>query len=87
MSEPVMGVGIGRPPALRRFAMLATALSLLATAVLSAPVLAAATPAVETVYSIESAKAAKAPACAMRPMPKWLRTLSKARISGAAPKA
>ena len=59
MSEPVMGVGIGRPPALRRFAMLATALSLLATAVLSAPVLAAATPAVETVYSIESAKAAK----------------------------
>ena len=58
MSEPVMGVGIGRPPALRRFAMLATALSLLATAVLSAPVLAAATPAVETVYSIESAKAA-----------------------------
>ena len=59
MSEPVMGVGIGRPPALRRFAMLATGLSLLATAVLSAPVLAAATPAVETVYSIESAKAAK----------------------------
>lgn len=59
MSEPVMGVGIGRPPALRRFAMLATALSLLGTAVLSTPVLAAATPAVETVYSIESAKAAK----------------------------
>ncbi|WP_339544326.1 YCF48-related protein [Pseudomonas sp. RA_35y_Pfl2_P32] len=59
MSEPVMGVGIGRPPALRRFALLATALSLLGTAVLSAPALANATPAVDTVYSIESAKSAK----------------------------
>lgn len=59
MSEPVMGVGIGRPPALRRFALLATALSLLGTAVLSAPALANATPAGDTVYSIESAKSAK----------------------------
>ncbi|WP_095079182.1 YCF48-related protein [Pseudomonas sp. Irchel s3h17] len=59
MSEPVMGVGIGRPPVLRRFALLATALSLLGTAVLSAPVLAVATPAVDTVYSIESGKSAK----------------------------
>ncbi|MDX9668601.1 YCF48-related protein [Pseudomonas sp. P5_152] len=59
MSEPVMGVGIGRPPALRRFALLATALSLLGSAVLSAPALANATPAVDTVYSIESAKSAK----------------------------
>lgn len=59
MSEPVMGVGIGRPPALRRFALLATALSLLGTAVLSAPALANAAPAVDTVYSIESAKSAK----------------------------
>ncbi|QHD01341.1 hypothetical protein PspS04_13685 [Pseudomonas sp. S04] len=59
MSEPVMGVGIGRPPAPRRFALLATALSLLGSAVLSAPALANATPAVDTVYSIESAKSAK----------------------------
>ncbi|CAI8709834.1 WD40/YVTN/BNR-like repeat-containing protein [Pseudomonas sp. IT-P176] len=59
MSEPVMGVGIGRPPALRRFALLATALSLLGSAVLSAPALANATPAVDTVYSIESVKSAK----------------------------
>ncbi|VVN76240.1 WD40/YVTN/BNR-like repeat-containing protein [Pseudomonas fluorescens] len=59
MSEPVMGVGFCRPPALRRFALLATALSLLGVAVLSAPVQAAATAAVDTVYSIESAKSAK----------------------------
>lgn len=59
MSEPVMGVGFYRPPALRRFALLATALSLLAVAAVSAPVQAAATAAVDTVYSIESAKSAK----------------------------
>ncbi|POA35662.1 MULTISPECIES: YCF48-related protein [unclassified Pseudomonas] len=59
MSEPVMGVGLCRPPALRRFALLATALSLLGSAVLSAPVLAADAPASDTVYSIESAKSAK----------------------------
>ncbi|KJZ35019.1 YCF48-related protein [Pseudomonas sp. B21-040] len=59
MSEPVMGVGICRPPALRKIALLATALSLLGCAVLSAPVLAAAAPASDTVYAIESAKAAK----------------------------
>ncbi|MFW0756937.1 WD40/YVTN/BNR-like repeat-containing protein [Pseudomonas sp. H11T01] len=59
MSEPVMGVGFCRPPALRRFALLATALSLLGVAALSAPVQAAATAAVDTVYSIESAKSAK----------------------------
>ena len=59
MSEPVMGVGICRPPALRKFALLATALSLLGCAVLSAPVLAAAAPASDAVYAIESAKAAK----------------------------
>jgi photosystem II stability/assembly factor-like uncharacterized protein len=54
-----MGVGICRPPALRKIALLATALSLLGCAVLSAPVLAAAAPASDTVYAIESAKAAK----------------------------
>jgi len=54
-----MGVGICRPPALRKIAMLATALSLLGSAMLSAPVLAAAAPASDVVYSIESAKAAK----------------------------
>ncbi|VVN92238.1 Ycf48-like protein [Pseudomonas fluorescens] len=59
MSEPVMGVGICRPPALRKFALLATALSLLGSAMLSAPVLAAAAPASDVVYSIESAKASK----------------------------
>ena len=59
MSEPVMGVGICRPPALRKLALLATALSLLGSAMLSAPVLAAAAPASDVVYSIESAKAAK----------------------------
>jgi photosystem II stability/assembly factor-like uncharacterized protein len=59
MSEPVMGVGICRPPALRKFALLATALSLLGCAVLSAPVLAAAAPASDIVYSVESAKASK----------------------------
>ena len=59
MSEPVMGVGICRPPALRKIALLATALSLLGSAMLSAPVLAAAAPASDVVYSIESAKAAK----------------------------
>ncbi|MBK5354321.1 hypothetical protein JFU37_17655 [Pseudomonas sp. TH41] len=59
MSEPVMGVGICRPPALRKFALLATALSLLGCAVLSAPVLAAAAPATDVVYSVESAKASK----------------------------
>ncbi|EJM92027.1 putative photosystem II stability/assembly factor-like protein [Pseudomonas sp. GM74] len=59
MSEPVMGVGICRPPALRKFALLATALSLLGSAMLSAPALAAAAPASDVVYSIESAKAAK----------------------------
>lgn len=59
MSEPVMGVGICRPPALRKFALLATALSLLGCAVLSAPALAAAAPASDIVYSVESAKASK----------------------------
>ena len=59
MSEPVMGVGIFRPPALRKFALLATALSLLGCAVLSAPVLAAAAPASDVVYAVESAKASK----------------------------
>ena len=59
MSEPVMGVGICRPPALRKFALLATALSLLGCAVLSAPVIAADAPAADGVYSVESAKAAK----------------------------
>ena len=57
MSEPVMGVVFCRPPALRRFALLATALSLLGVAALSAPVQAVA--AADTVYSTESAKAAK----------------------------
>ncbi|MHC8314195.1 WD40/YVTN/BNR-like repeat-containing protein [Pseudomonas sp. LB3P31] len=59
MSEPVMGVGTCRPPALRKIALLATALSLLGCAVMSAPVLAAATPAADVVYSVESAKASK----------------------------
>lgn len=68
MSEPVMGVGCCRPPALRRFALLATALSLLGVAALSVPVQAADTAAVAVattdaaaaaVYSTESAKAAK----------------------------
>ena len=59
MSEPVMGVGICRPPALRKFALLATALSLLGCAVLSAPALAAAAPVSDVVYSVESAKASK----------------------------
>ncbi len=59
MSEPVMGVGTCRPPALRKFALLATALSLLGCAMLSAPVLAAAAPASDVVYSVESAKASK----------------------------
>jgi photosystem II stability/assembly factor-like uncharacterized protein len=54
-----MGVGICRPPALRKFALLATALSLLGSAMLSAPALAAAAPASDVVYSIESAKAVK----------------------------
>ncbi|BBN54743.1 hypothetical protein TRE132_28680 [Pseudomonas chlororaphis subsp. aurantiaca] len=58
MSEPVMGVSSCRPPALRRFALLATALSLLGAALLSAPVQAAA-PAADIVYSTESAKASK----------------------------
>lgn len=59
MSEPVMGVGICRPPALRKFALLATALSLLGCSVLSAPAVAAAAPASDTVYAVESAKASK----------------------------
>ncbi|MBZ9784489.1 hypothetical protein K9857_23400 [Pseudomonas sp. REP124] len=59
MSEPVMGVGTCRPPALRKFAMLATALSLLGCAVWSAPVLSADAPASDVVYSVESAKASK----------------------------
>jgi len=54
-----MGVGTCRPPALRKIALLATALSLLGCAVLSAPVLAAAAPASDVVYSVESAKASK----------------------------
>ncbi|PXX64870.1 Uncharacterized protein SAMN05660489_03507 [Pseudomonas sp. LAMO17WK12:I10] len=58
MSEPVMGVSSCRPPALRRFALLATALSLLGVALLPAPVQAAAS-AADTVYSTESAKASK----------------------------
>ena len=59
MSEPVMGVGICRPPALRKFALLATALSLFGCAVASASVLAADAPASDVVYSVESAKASK----------------------------
>ncbi|WP_409316839.1 WD40/YVTN/BNR-like repeat-containing protein [Pseudomonas sp. KCJK9016] len=47
-----------RPPALRNTALLATALSLLGFASLSAPVLAAEAPA-DVVYAIESAKASK----------------------------
>src|ERR1700712_5725559 len=47
-----------RPPALRKTALLATALSLLGFATLSAPVMAAEAPA-DVVYSTESAKAAK----------------------------
>ncbi|OLF53998.1 WD40/YVTN/BNR-like repeat-containing protein [Pseudomonas chlororaphis] len=58
MSEPVMGVSSCRPPALRRFALLATALSLLGVALLPAPVQAAAA-AADTVYSTASAKASK----------------------------
>ncbi|MGE7958690.1 WD40/YVTN/BNR-like repeat-containing protein [Pseudomonas sp. NPDC089530] len=58
MSEPVMGVSSCRPPALRRLALLATALSLLGAALLPAPVLAAAS-ATDPVYSTESAKASK----------------------------
>jgi photosystem II stability/assembly factor-like uncharacterized protein len=54
-----MGVSICRPPALRRFALLATALSLLGCTVLSAPVLAAAASASDVVYSVESVKASK----------------------------
>jgi photosystem II stability/assembly factor-like uncharacterized protein len=54
-----MGVGICRPPAIRKFALLATALSLLGCTVLSAPVLAAAAPTTDVVYSVESAKASK----------------------------
>ena len=59
MSEPVMGVGIGRPPAIRKFALLATALSLLGTALLSAPAMAADPAPASPVYAIESAKAVK----------------------------
>ena len=59
MSEPVMGVGSCRPPALRKIALLATALSLLGCALWSAPVLAAAASASDVVYSVESAKASK----------------------------
>jgi photosystem II stability/assembly factor-like uncharacterized protein len=54
-----MGVGICRPPALRKFALLATALSLLGCAVWSTSVLAADAPASHVVYSVESAKASK----------------------------
>ncbi|WP_433740716.1 WD40/YVTN/BNR-like repeat-containing protein [Pseudomonas putida] len=59
MSEPVMGVGICRPPAIRKFALLATALSLLGCAAWSASVLAADAPASDVVYSVESPKASK----------------------------
>ena len=59
MSEPVMGVGICRPPALRKFALLATALSLVGCAMWSASALAADAPASDVVYSVESAKASK----------------------------
>jgi photosystem II stability/assembly factor-like uncharacterized protein len=58
MSEPVMGVVVCRPPALRKLALLATALSLLGVVMCSASVQAAAS-AAGTVYSTESAKAAK----------------------------
>jgi photosystem II stability/assembly factor-like uncharacterized protein len=54
-----MGVGICRPPALRKFALLATALSLFGCAVASASVLAADAPASDVAYSVESAKASK----------------------------
>jgi len=59
MSEPVMGVGNCRPPALRKIALLATALSLLGCALWSVPVLAAAASASDVVYSDESARASK----------------------------
>ncbi|AWY38770.1 hypothetical protein DKY63_02140 [Pseudomonas putida] len=59
MSEPVMGVGTCRPPALRKFALLATALSLLGCSVWSASALSADAPATDAVYSVESAKASK----------------------------
>lgn len=57
MSEPVMGLGFCRPKAVRRFALLAAALSLLGGAALSTPAWAdaASTP----VYALESAKAVK----------------------------
>lgn len=59
MSEPVMAVGRCRPPMLRRVALLASALSLLGSAVLSAPVLAVAASTADVIYSVESAKASK----------------------------
>jgi len=52
-----MGVGFCRPPALRRFALLAIALSLSGVVALSTPVQAAA--AADTVYATESARASK----------------------------
>jgi hypothetical protein len=54
-----MGVGICCPPALRKFALLATALSLFGCAVASVSVLAADAPASDVAYSVESAKASK----------------------------
>lgn len=59
MNEPVMAVGRSRPPMLRRVALLASALSLLGSAVLSAPVMAVAASTSDVIYSVESAKASK----------------------------
>ncbi|KAF1018830.1 MAG: Ycf48-like protein [Pseudomonas sp.] len=59
MSEPVMAGAPGRLLAMRRVALLATALSLLGSAALSVPVLAAGDSSAAPVFAIESPKAAK----------------------------
>ncbi|AHL33720.1 hypothetical protein CD58_12815 [Pseudomonas brassicacearum] len=59
MNEPVMAVGRCRPPMLRKVALLAAVLSLLGSAVLSAPVMAVAASTSDVIYSVESAKASK----------------------------
>src|SRR3546814_4496740 len=59
MNEPVMAVGRCRPPVLRRVALLVSALSLLGSAMLSAPVMAVAASTSDVIYSVESAKASK----------------------------
>lgn len=60
MSEPVMGWVVCRPRAARRVALLATALSLLAGAVLSTPVLAASDTSAAAVFAIQSPRPPKA---------------------------